>query len=269
MKNIILNENKNNSNVEKIENIDLELKKAINNIKGSFFDLETGNVNYKDIKGSELFEEYKLITQSLKDFNFSILDTNDKKLAFWINIYNVLVVHGIIELDIKNSVNEISGFFDKVSYKIGNYIFSLDDIEHGILRRNVKKHFFSKRAFNNNDPRINLIIEKLEPRIHFSLVCGSKSCPPIGTYQEDKIDKQLDLAASSFINNDDILIDKENNIITVSKIFKWYGKDFGTQDDLIQFIAKYRKNEEDKKFLLKNSSIISIKYLPYNWNLNH
>lgn len=267
MKNLILNES--NIDIKKIDNIDLELKRAINNIKGSFFDLETGNINYKDIKGSEVFEEYKIITKSLKNFDLKTLNTQAKKLAFWINIYNVLVVHGIIELNIKNSVNEISGFFEKVSYKIGNYIFSLDDIEHGILRGNVKKYFFTRRSFSNNDPRIHLILNKLDPRIHFSLVCGSKSCPPIGTYQEEKIDKQLDLAASSFINSDDILIDRENNKIIISKIFKWYGKDFGTQSDLIKFIAKHRKNEADKSFLIKNFSNISIKYFSYNWNLNH
>ncbi len=254
---------------ESSEKIAEELKKGINNLKGDFYDLETGNVNYSGMKGSEIFEEYKITSAKLKNFNLDSLKTNEAKLAFWINIYNSLTVHGIIELKIKKSVREISSFFESVCYKIGEYSFTLDEIEHGILRGNKKKYFFSNRVFSKKDERIKFVFDNFDPRIHFCLVCGSKSCPPIGTYQEEKIDKQLDLAASSFINNDDILIDKENNKITVSKIFKWYGKDFGTQDDLIQFIAKHRKNEEDKKFLLKNSSIISIKYLPYNWNLNH
>lgn len=269
MENLILNATKNITSTQKIDNIDLELKKAINNLKGSFFDLETGSVNYHSMKGSDIFEEYKTTTKNLTAFEFNTLTTREAKLAFWINIYNALVVHGIIELGIKNSVNEFPSFFEKVSYKIDNYIFSLDDIEHGVLRGNVKKHFFASRPFGKNDPRLALVLDKIEPRIHFTLVCGSKSCPPIGTYQEEKINNQLDLATGSFINSDDILIDKEKSQITVSKIFKWYGKDFGTREELIKFIAKYRKNETDKSFLIKNSSSISIKYLPYNWNLNH
>jgi hypothetical protein len=269
MKNIILNTLKNSYQKEDVTNIDLNIKKGINSLKDNFFDLETGGVNYLQIKGSDVFEEYKFITQNLNYFDLSNLKTDESKLSFWINIYNALVVHGIIELGVKNSVNEISHFFEKVSYKIGDYIFSLDDIEHGILRCNVKKHFFSSKPFSSSDYRSNFIVSKLDPRIHFTLVCGSKSCPPIGTYQEEKIHQQLDLAASSFINGEDIFLIKEDFKLKVSKIFKWYGKDFGNKLELIDFISKYRKNSSEKEFLTKNKSSIKLSYFDYDWNLNH
>ena len=35
------------------------------------------------------------------------------------------------------------------------------------------------------DPRLKVALETPEPLIHFALVCGAKSCPPIKTYSVD------------------------------------------------------------------------------------
>jgi hypothetical protein len=265
---IVLNELNKNTDKDNIDKIDQELKKSINNLKGDFYDLETGKVNYQSMKGSESFKEYQNITEKLKYFNLDILDTREKKLSFWINIYNSLVVHGIIQLDVKNTVKEVSGFFEYVSYNIGGYYFSLDQIEHGILRGNIKKHILASRPFSTSDDRTKFVIKELDPRIHFCLVCGSTSCPPIGTYQEERIDKQMDMAATTFINGADIKIDIEKSRIKISKIFKWYKKDFGTDKDLALFLSKYRTNSEDKKFLEEKAGKISISHFDYDWSLN-
>lgn len=265
---IVLNESAKDIGQDNIDKIDQDLKKAINNLKGNFYDLDTGKVNYQSMKGSEAFEEYKAITEKLKKFNLDILDTREKKLSFWINIYNSLVVHGIIQLGIKDSVREVSNFFEGVSYNIGGHNFSLDQIEHGILRGNIKKHILASRPFPSGDERTKYVLDKLDPRIHFCLVCGSTSCPPIGTYQEDRIDKQMDMAATTFINGDDIKIDSSKSRMKISKIFKWYKKDFGNDKDLALFLSKYRNNPEDKKFLEEKAGKISIAYFDYDWGLN-
>ena len=53
-----------------------------------------------------------------------------------IDIYNSLTIHGLAmcEGGLPNSVLEIKNFWRRTSYKIGSFTFSLDDIEHGILR---------------------------------------------------------------------------------------------------------------------------------------
>nr|WP_302503984.1 DUF547 domain-containing protein [Geoalkalibacter halelectricus] len=61
------------------------------------------------------------------------------KLAFWINLYNTLVIHGIIELDIKDSVKETRGFFSRIGYIIGGEVYTPNAIEHGILRANHRR----------------------------------------------------------------------------------------------------------------------------------
>ena len=36
--------------------------------------------------------------------------------------------------------------------------------------------------FGKDDPRLEHALSKVEPRIHFALNCGAKSCPPIKTF---------------------------------------------------------------------------------------
>jgi len=52
------------------------------------------------------------------------------------NIYNTAVIHGVIELGLEKSVKELPGFFNRVTYEIGGFHFSLNEMEHGILRGN-------------------------------------------------------------------------------------------------------------------------------------
>lgn len=47
------------------------------------------------------------------------------------------------------------------------------------------------RPFYTNDPRLPIALEQHEPYIHFALVCGAKSCPPIKTYSADDVMNQV------------------------------------------------------------------------------
>lgn len=244
------------------------LKQAINGLKGHFYDTDTGKIKYAAMKGSEAYQEYLAAAARLRGLNLSSLETQEQRLAFWINLYNALVVHGIIELGVENSVREVGRFFEEVAYAVGEEVFSLDAIEHGILRGNQRKHLFAGRPFGAGDQRLALMLPQPEPRIHFTLVCGSKSCPPIGTYQEDKIARQLELAAGSFINSDNVRIDPGKRELKLSKIFDWYGKDFGSKAQLLQFIAGYRRDPAEQAWLREQGTRVRIQWLPYDWGLN-
>lgn len=113
-----------------------KLKTSLLALKGKYFDVSAGRVNYGMLKKSEEYKIYINNLSDLKYFDPFTLSTDEKKKAFWINIYNILVIHGVIELDVKHSVKEVFQFFRKVKYNIGNLYFTPDDIEHGILRSN-------------------------------------------------------------------------------------------------------------------------------------
>lgn len=50
-------------------------------------------------------------------------------------MYNALTIHGLaVAEQLPASVLEISRFWQTTAYTIGGLVYSLDDIEHGILR---------------------------------------------------------------------------------------------------------------------------------------
>ena len=73
-------------------------------------------------------------------------------------------------------------FFNTISYTIGGYTFALNEIENGVLRSNRKAIGAVTKPFSKSDPRLKVALPAPEPKIHFALVCGAKSCPPIKTY---------------------------------------------------------------------------------------
>ena len=140
------------------------------------------------------------------------------------------------------------GAFWRNKFVVGREKMTLNHIEHKILRAKYK-----------------------DPRIHFAINCASNSCPPIGNriVTGDSLDSQLDKKSSSFINDtSNVRIDHANKEIHLSRIFKWFKKDFTqSHDDLLLYIFDYLDNISAKK----KTDIINtyqIIYNKYDWSLN-
>ncbi|MCF6157850.1 MAG: DUF547 domain-containing protein [wastewater metagenome] len=250
------------------ESIAKELKVTLNNLQGAFFDVMESKVNYEAMRRSEGYKKYTELVKKLNTFDPFKLKTDEEKKAFWINIYNILIIHGVIELDIEKSVKEVFRFFGRIGYAIGGFYFTPNDIEHGILRANRPEPTFKIKQFSWFDKRKALRVAKLDPRIHFALVCAASSCPPIEFYDPAQIDNQLDIAGRSFINRKGMVLDKDANTLQLSQIFKWFASDFGrTQQQVISYILNFT-GEKVKEYILENIDTLKITYLPYNWNLN-
>jgi hypothetical protein len=252
------------------ENIDIagKLRSEMNRLKGEFYDLDQGKVNYRAMRSSEAYRDYVRNSALLQALDPSEFSTREQKLAFWINIYNTLVIHGIIELGIKESVREVRQFFRKFSYDINGSAYTPDDIEHGILRGNRRPPYRFFRPFSVSDPRIQYIAYPLDPRIHFTLVCGSTSCPPINFYRAESIDEQMDLATAGFINGPEVEILQERNLLKLSPIFRWYACDFGGRKGIVDFLILYMEPGKDRDFLVVHGTKAKIEWKDYDWRLN-
>jgi GH15 family glucan-1,4-alpha-glucosidase len=251
------------------KDIALELKKSMNVLRGAFFDTEKGRVAYEQMHASDAYKEYREMSYSLKHMDLYELGSREEKISFWINLYNVIVIHGVVELGIRDSVKEVRNFYKRIKYQIGNMFFSPHEIEHGILRGNKRPPVSIFRVFGTGDERLQHIVEPMDPRIHFGLVCASSSCPPIGFYTAESLDEELAIACRTFINAGGIEIDRGNSSVSLSRIFKWYSGDFGkTGAEILKFIAPYLYDEGDKNYVMENAGDISIDYQDYDWRLN-
>ncbi|KAL4224551.1 hypothetical protein ACF0H5_015253 [Mactra antiquata] len=251
-----------------------KMQKTMLRIKGEFI-LEDGKgVDYVKVKGSALFKEYREeMAPQLQYVNLDNITENEKK-AFFINIYNALTIHGLVDQsELPQSVLKVEQFWKTTGYLIGGMEYSLDDIEHGILRGNRGHPASIQPAFPAGDPRIKYIVKVIDPRIHFALVCGAKSCPAINVYSAENIDKALDAATRSFCAQE-VSMFTEVDEIWLSRIFQWYSEDFGKTDiDVIKWTIPYlEKNIQDRAhvllFKLDKIKPIDIKYNEYDWSLN-
>ncbi len=246
-----------------------DMKQLMNTMRGAYFRAAEGRIAYEEMAGSPVYQEYLNCSMHLDMFDLNTLKTRNEKLAFWINIFNVLVIHGVIELGIRNSIKEVPRFFRRIQYLVNGMVFTADDIEHGILRSNNRLPHSIYKPFGKNDPRLRYIIEKTDPRIHFALVCASLSCPPIEVYTAPNLDEELEISGKTFLNSGGIQIDEGNQKVKLSRVFKWYAKDFGqTSAERLRFISPYLYDEKSRQFLEKKAGRIRIDYQPYDWRLN-
>lgn len=251
------------------EGIANELKHLMNVLRGIFFRTAEGRVAYEEMADSSVYRRYVECSRHLQRFDPRLLRSREERMAFWINLFNVMVIHGVIELGIRDSVREVPRFFRRICYLIGGLKFSADDIEHGILRGNHRFPHSLLHPFGQQDPRRSRLIEPMDPRIHFALVCASSSCPPIEIYSAETLDEDLEVSGKTFLNSGGVRIDRETCAIWLPKVFDWYGEDFGrTEEERLLFIAPYLYRNEDRQYLERNAGRFRVKYDPYDWRLN-
>lgn len=180
------------------------------------------------------------------------LSNDNARKTFWINIYNAYFQI----LAVKEQKERPDIFSQKLIPIAGTY-FSLDDIEHGIIRKYRWKfslgylpQFFPAKIIKK------LSVSKIDFRIHFALNCGAKSCPPIAFYQYDILDKQLEKATLSFLSTE-TEIDSIKKVVNVTQLMRWFIADFGGKKGVRSILAKY---------LTKDFAGYSIKYKKYDWS---
>jgi hypothetical protein len=230
----------------------------------SHTDPAAGLVDYRALAASSEFAQVVATTRRLGGGRPDQLEAPAQQIAFWANLYNALTVHGIIALGIRRGVGEVQEFFRRVCYDVGGDPLSLVDIEHGVIRRNRPARNLPGPVWAPGDRRARWMVSRLDPRVHFALVCGARSCPPIRAYEAERLDSQLDLATRAFVNAD-AEIDPDAGRVRLSRIFYWYEEDFG---DVLDWVLEYLDPGPGRAWLLHHRREASVEYRGYDWDLN-
>ena len=187
------------------------------------------------------------------------LDTQEKQLTFWINIYNGYTQY-FLKTDPTLYQEDRSDFFKKEQIDIAGYTVSMEDIEHGVLRRGaVVISFGFIRNLSFRKPFIRqYAVNEVDYRIHFALNCGAKSCPPVVAYQTEWIDRQLDDSSHNYLQSQVEYLPDDNRVY-VPALLNWFKADFGSDDEQRAILKKYGVIPQDKN--------PKIKFLDYDWTI--
>jgi Protein of unknown function, DUF547 len=160
-----------------------------------------GKIDYATLKKSP--GELLYILDNVSKINTKFEDKNTSK-AFWINIYNLEIIKGVLENYPLKSVNDVPGFFKENTFKTGGSELTLDDVENTILQQIF-----------------------LDTCIHFVLNSGANCGAPMlnEAYMPNKVETQMKSQAKKYINNKKVFrVNNGDKTIELPKIFEWIRK---------------------------------------------
>lgn len=221
--------------------------------------------------------DYRAIVQDPKDLDVylaklmavSKLDMKqwprEEALAFWINAYHAALIKLVTEHYPIASVQKIPSFWDlaKICLDKGTSF----EMHHSL-----------------NDMRVkDLMGIYRDEKIHLALSMAARSGPPLSreAFTGPKVEGQLFLRTRKFVMDPayvDIVPGKKK--VRISKIFKWYGKDFrldfgfpeprgkfsDSDNAVLSFLAYYLEDEAKDEYLQEGR--YKIEYPPFDWTLN-
>jgi hypothetical protein len=187
----------------------------------------------------------------LQQVKVSSLNPGEQK-AYWVNLYNGLTVHVILDHYPVKSIMDIdispgifsNGPWDAKLLTIEGEQVSLNDIEHRILRP----------IFKDN-------------RLHYALNCASLGCPNLQpkAFTAANTEDLLEAGARAYINSPRGARMDDEGRLRVSSIYTWYQVDFGgSSEGVINHLLHYAEGELAEALRKYNNGL----HDEYDWRLN-
>ncbi len=171
------------------------------------------------------------------------------RLALLINLYNAQTLRLIVDHYPVASIQKIGllpgAAWRKKVVRWSGKVISLDELEHGILRK-----------------------EYHEPRIHFALVCAAKGCPPLRDepFTADRLDEQLQDQGRRFLSESTKnRWEPSTHTLWLSPIFQWFADDFTTGGgSVVAFVKPFLPEAVQKQMTVEPK----VRFTEYDWSLN-
>jgi hypothetical protein len=204
-----------------------------------------------DYAGLRADPAWRSLVASLDAVDPGALASREARLAFWIDVYNVLAVDWLVRKGPVESIRDLGNplwpVWRRTAGRVGGHEVSLHEVEHEILR------------------------PMGEPRIHFAIVCASTSCPSLRreAWRPGALERQLEEATRAFLADPrkGLAIDRAEAELRVSKILDWFADDFGGDAGVVAFLAEHAP-EADRAWIAEHADALDLESLPYDWTVN-
>ena len=208
---------------------------------------DAGDVDYRRlaVERTAAFTSFLDAVSGLCPEAFS-RQSRDEKIALLLNFYNAWVI------EFMTGAEGRPGSILKVRVK-GQSVFDAPIIS-------VRWH--EKPLTLNSIEKVLLPELRADPRYHFALVCGAKSCPTLRRtpYSAKYLDRELKAETIKFLEDG-----KRNQLKgdtwRVSRLFDWYQGEFGGSKESV---IKWIRTQAGGRF----SKPKRLEFLEYDWSPN-
>lgn len=197
-------------------------------------------INYSAVKNDERIDT---LIELLNQYPKEKLVSNEQKIAFYLNAYNILAIHKVAQnwplVRLKSLGTYLKPVWTHPVPDVCGEKMTLRKLEHEILRKLG------------------------DPRIHFALNCASMSCPDLRAepYIASQLEEQLEDQTRTFLSQVgkgyEIVGDNE---VKLSPLFDWFRDDFEPVGGAMNYARQYLPESESPWEITG--------YLHYNWDVN-
>lgn len=229
---------------------------------------------------SRMLRDFRSMVEKLEKVNPRQLK-HDEKLAFWINVYNALLMHAYLAYGIPRNSLKRMALIQKASYKVGGHSINAHTIEHHILRCRshrptqwLQNLLSPGSKFKAGDGRRMFAIDRPEPLVCFALCCGGRSDPAVRVYTAKNVHGELEASMREFLQAS--IGFHNNRKVLLPKILEWYTREAPLPHScLLDWVSQY-VNDQDRESLQRciqfkphKSASHCIEWVSYNFNFRY
>ncbi|XP_077216226.1 uncharacterized protein LOC143850842 isoform X2 [Tasmannia lanceolata] len=147
---------------------------------------------------------FRSLVEQLAKVNPAHMSRNEK-LAFWINLYNALIMHAYLAYGVPRSELKLFSLMQKAAYTVGGHSFNAASIEYAILKMKPPLHrpqtalLLALHKLKISEEQKKFSIDDTEPLAMFALSCGMYSSPAVRIYTPGNVEEELQEAQRDFV----------------------------------------------------------------------
>ncbi|RLN38705.1 uncharacterized protein C2845_PM01G21320 [Panicum miliaceum] len=177
---------------------------------------------------------YRLLVEQLERVDLSMSETSIK-LAFWINVYNSLIMHAYLAYGVPNSSLKRMALFHKAAYNIGGHAVTANSIEHALLcfrSPRLGRWFESilstamrkKCADEKQLVQLKFGLPDCQPLALFALCTGASSDPMLRVYTAKNVMEELERAKREFLQAT-VVVRKSKKKVFLPRLVERYARE--------------------------------------------
>ncbi|KAG9450160.1 hypothetical protein H6P81_010125 [Aristolochia fimbriata] len=210
---------------------------------GSAVEVSWMSVGKKQLEfAAGALRRFRLLVEQLAKVNPVHL-RSDEKLAFWINLYNALIMHAYLAYGVPRGDLKLFSLMQKAAYTVGGHSFNAATIEYVILKMKPPLHrpqtalLLALHKLKATEEQRKFAIDTFEPLVTFALSCGMYSSPAVRIYTAANVREELEEAQRDFIRAS-VGVSSKGKLL-VPKLLHCFARGFVDDANLAVWISRF------------------------------